>query len=506
MDQFGGPGSGGGDGDPHADDVWVAGVRLSASTLALVEGVRGTAATLGAAEADRFRRVARLAARCAADARAALAEAPWVPSTPSEAELVHTVVTHELMVVLGISKGHAESLTWLATRLTEVLPDTLDTLETGQIDLPRVRALAEETKLLDDRSARAVEAMVLPQVAGGDGPWQGLSPRAWRARVQRAVVQVDIDAARRRRETAIRLRAVRAWAQGDGTGVLRIEGRDTDIAFADRVITDLAHAWPAVGPDGEKLTMDQRRVDAVMDVFRRIADGDDLPWARIRREREIGLVLHADAFFGDGPAKNAPGELRGLGAPAPVDPRSAAEMARAEIDAGARTRVLLVGRDGTLQRTIRLPKAPPGGWTRDLLQGSVRKALPDLPSLHTEAHEPTAAITDHIHAVHPRCTSYDCARLASRCDLDHDESWPRGPTCVTNLSPRCRRHHELKTRALVRTRLHPDGSVTTTTRLGTTVTTRPEPLPGHGPGGAYARTYASGATGAGPVTNPSAES
>jgi hypothetical protein len=135
---------------------------------------------------------------------------------------------------------------------------------------------------------------------------------------------------------------------------------------------------------------------------------------------------------------------------------------------------------------VRLPKAPPGGWTRDLLVGEVRKTLPDLPPLETDSYEPTVAITDHVRAVHPRCTSYDCARLASRCDLDHDKAWPRGPTSVTNLCPRCRRHHELKTRGLVRTRLHPDGSVTTTTLLGTTVTTRPEPLPGHGVGEAYA--------------------
>jgi len=38
----------------------------------------------------------------------------------------------------------------------------------------------------------------------------------------------------------------------------------------------------------------------------------------------------------------------------------------------------------------------------------------------------------------------------------------------------------------VRTRLHPDGSVTITTPLGTTGTTRPEPVPGFGPGEAYA--------------------
>ena len=149
----------------------------------------------------------------------------------------------------------------------------------------------------------------------------------------------------------------------------------------------------------------------------------------------------------------------------------------------------MIGRSGSC--CTRTPSsatlhAPPGGWTRDLLTGQVRAALPDLPSLKTDSYEPTVAITDHVRAVHPRCTSYDCARPASRCDLDHDVSWPRGPTSVTNLCPRCRRHHELKTRGLVRTRLHPDGSLTTTTLLGTTITTRPEPLPGFVPGEAYA--------------------
>jgi hypothetical protein len=112
--------------------------------------------------------------------------------------------------------------------------------------------------------------------------------------------------------------------------------------------------------------------------------------------------------------------------------------------------------------------------------------LPDLPDLHTDSYQPTVAITEHVRAVHPRCTAYDCARLASRCDLDHDVSWPRGPTSAANLCPRCRRHHELKTRGLLRTRLHRNGTVTTTTPLGTTITTRPEPPPGFGPGETYA--------------------
>jgi len=486
MDEHDGPGGEGG--DEHGDDVWVGGVLLGADVLAEVDGLRATVAGLGAVQADQLRRVARIAGRCAAAARAALADVPQAFGTPSETELAHSVVTHELMVTLGIGKTAAERLQELADRLVRVLPATLGALEEGRIDLPRARALAEETAVMSDARARAVEAMVLP--GAGGGPWEGPSPRTWRARVQRAVVKVDADAVRRRRETAIRLRAVRAWAQGDGTGVLQITGPDTDIAFADGVLTDLAHAWPAAGPDGEALSMDQRRVDAFFDVFRRIAAGDDLPWVRIRRDREIALVLHADTFFADGPATDDPGEQRGLGAPAPVDPHSAAHLARTDIARGAATRVLLVDPSGVLRRSIRFPHAPPGGWTRPELTTAVRKALPDLPPLRTESYQPTVAmITDHVRAVHPRCTSYDCARLASRCDLDHDESWPRGPTCVTNLCPRCRRHHEIKTRGLVHTRLHLDGSVTTTTLLGTTVTTRPEPVPGHGPAEAYATAH-----------------
>jgi hypothetical protein len=467
-------------GGPDGDGLLVA-EGLEPDVLEL----RADARALAAAEASRLRRVVAIAERCTRETMTLLALGRRVPGATSDTELVMSAVTLEVSIALGISKGHAEGLQLLATRLVRVLPETLAMLEMGRLDLTRARLLAEATEVLDDAHARQVQALLLPKV--GAGPWDGPSPRAWRAQVQRAVVTVDPDSARRRREAAIRCRLVQAWAAGDGTGVIQITGRDVDIAAADQVITDLAHAWPTVGPDGEALSMDQRRVDAFMDLMRRVADGDDPPWVRIRREREIGLVLHADTFFGDGPAKHDPGEVRGLGVPAPIDPHSAAQLARTQIQAGAGTRVLLVDAAGALQRSIRLPKAPPGGWTRDLLDGSVRAALPDLPSLMTESYEPTVAITEHVHAVHPRCTSYDCARLASRCDLDHDQSWPRGPTCVTNLCPRCRRHHELKTRGLVRTRLHRDGSVTTTTLLGTTITTRPQPVPGFGPGEAYAR-------------------
>ena len=49
--------------------------------------------------------------------------------------------------------------------------------------------------------------------------------------------------------------------------------------------------------------MDQRRVDAFVELFGRVRDGQALPGVAVRRERELGLVLHADTFFGHGPPR-----------------------------------------------------------------------------------------------------------------------------------------------------------------------------------------------------------
>ena len=144
--------------------------------------------------------------------------------------------------------------------------------------------------------------------------------------------------------------------------------------------------------------------------------------------------------------------------------------------------VLLVDRAGALQRVVRLSKTPPGGWTRALLEAAVAARLDSLAPLSCATYDATVAITEYVRARNPRCTGHDCPRSASRCDLDHDTPWPRGPTEVANLAPRCRRQHEHKTRGLVTTTLHPDGSVDTVMLTGQVITTRPEPLPGHAPG------------------------
>lgn len=456
----------------------------------VVEQIRTETRHTAASQARMLRRVGQLCAEVEADARDALARGQRVTGQPPDEQVIHSAVVDEVMVVLGTGKHHASWLIELAGRLTTVLPNTLAALEAGRIDLPRARALAEGTAVLTDPDARAVEAVLLAQA--GNGPWDGPSPRSWRARVDREAVRVDLDAARRRREAAHADRSVRAWPIGDGAAELLVRAAHEDIAMVDRVLSDLAHATPTHDQAGNRLSMDQRRADVFVGVFRAIDTGSALPDGRPasgsgagQRGREIGLVLHTDTLFGDGPAADDPGELRGLGAPAPIDPHTAAESARTQIRDGAGTCVLLTDDAGALQRLVRLGKAPEHGWTRHSLAVAVRQALPDLPPLATDSYQPTVAITEHVRARNPHCTSYDCPRVARRCDLDHDMPWPRGPTDVANLGPRCGRHHETKTRQLVATKLSPDGMLTTTMLTGLIVTTRAEPLPGHGPGEGY---------------------
>ena len=234
-----------------------------------------------------------------------------------------------------------------------------------------------------DDAAREVQDQLLG--AAGHAPWAGLSPRAWRARVARAVVRADVAAARERAAQETRKRLVRARATGYGMGELLVIADAADVAMAEQVLTDLANTRPERTDDGEYVTMDQRRVDAFVDVFTRIRDGHPLPGVPVRRERELALVVHADTFFGDGPAANDPGETRGARRGArPGRPGHRPRTSPRVTAATGATNVLLVDTTGTLHRMVRLPTAPAGGWTRQLLDQASAARLDTLPALCTD--------------------------------------------------------------------------------------------------------------------------
>jgi hypothetical protein len=242
--------------------------------------------------------------------------------------------------------------------------------------------------------------------------------------------------------------------------VLAVHAGKDDIELADQVISDLAYAWPARDEAGVRLSMDQRRADAFIGLLRAVRDHSvtgvptlnaaagtpGLPRVPVRRVHDLGLVLHADTLFGDGPAAEETGQLRGLGQPAVVDPDSARTLARKQLREGTGVQVLVVDDSGAVQHVVRLD--------RDTARScGSREKLADAPPLEVEGHDPSEAIARHVRAAAPTCSFYDCPRQARSCDLDHDTPWPRGPTSVSNLDPKCRRHHNAKTLGVVQTRL-----------------------------------------------------
>jgi hypothetical protein len=65
--------------------------------------------------------------------------------------------------------------------------------------------------------------------------------------------------------------------------------------------------------------------------------------------------------------------------------------------------------------------------------------------LSVDTYEPPQDMADHVLARDKTCRSPGCRQPADRCDLDHRESYPRGPTAAANLDAECRGHHGVKT-------------------------------------------------------------
>ncbi len=63
----------------------------------------------------------------------------------------------------------------------------------------------------------------------------------------------------------------------------------------------------------------------------------------------------------------------------------------------------------------------------------------------TPAYRPTAALRHLVNLRHAVCVFPGCARPAAQCDADHTIAYEDGgKTCLCNLAPLCRHHHQVK--------------------------------------------------------------
>jgi hypothetical protein len=68
----------------------------------------------------------------------------------------------------------------------------------------------------------------------------------------------------------------------------------------------------------------------------------------------------------------------------------------------------------------------------------------EVRDLSSQAYRPPDRLRRHVERRDRTCTFPGCTVPGERCDLDHREPWPHGPTTDTNCHCLCRRHHRAK--------------------------------------------------------------
>ena len=139
----------------------------------------------------------------------------------------------ELAHVLAEHRGRADDLLALALALQTRLPGTAAALRDGIVRLDKAQIIAAATANLNPEEAQQAEAMVLGRAGR-------LTPGGLRSAMAHAVIDVNPDKARKRREEAARDARVQQWAEDSGDAALM--GRElppAEVLAADQRIT----AW-----------------------------------------------------------------------------------------------------------------------------------------------------------------------------------------------------------------------------------------------------------------------
>jgi len=204
-------------------------------------------------------------------------------------------LAHEVALELRISVPAARKLAWAAWALEARLPGIGMALDEGRIDPGRARMVIEETDVLaePDTLARAEELIL----AGLDRctTWADLLRL-----VQRAVITVDPDGARKRREQEEKEHArIQFWREAAGTCALLGAGLPTDEGLqAHAHVEQRAQAYRAAGI---KRPIDILRVAAYLDLLNLVPAED-----RIAR-----FAAEDAAQAGGGSPQGTPGTKHG---------------------------------------------------------------------------------------------------------------------------------------------------------------------------------------------------
>jgi hypothetical protein len=335
----------------------------------------------------------------------------------------------EVSLALAEPVGASQRRIWQAKRLRRLLPETRRLFGQGDLSERHAIGMVEATGPVNDPElAGEVEQRALRSLAGK-------TATELRKHARRILTRLDPHGAQERAGAARDEADVTFEPDEDGMSDVcaRLPVED------GRMVKEAVDAAAITAKQaGDPRRIGVLRAEALAgwaaDYLTGRTSGSTVPRSG-GRPIEIGIVIGLDTALG---RDRLPGEVPGCG----IVPREVvAHMIATELP---KLRLLVVD-----ERTGRL----------------VYRA--------TDGYRPTPEQIAHVRAAWVTSAGPGSQVLATRCDIDHAEAYPDGPTAIGNLIPPDRTWHLGKTKRALSVTIDHDGSATWNTALGQSRTVTP---------------------------------
>jgi hypothetical protein len=340
----------------------------------------------------------------------------------------------DISTALRLAPATAQSRIDIARTLVNNLPNTCSALVTGEISSAHATVIARETAVAIRDGAPESVVFEIEQRAIAYAEFH--TPGQLANHVRKSVALFAPEEFEETVSRATALRRISCYNEADGmsTVVAILPAAEAKVVMnsieafilrQDQLQDQLGgvHSRDAA----EKLTIDQRRADALSSICANFLSEISETVTPQRRPLTVNVTIDLPTLLGL--AEN-PGQLAGYG---PIPAAVARELAS----------------DAKWKRFITEPQ------TGNLLD------------FGRESYEPPQNLKDFLIARDRTCRFPGCRRSALLSDLDHAESWESGgSTSPDNIGALCRRHHRLKTHDGWGIESFADGSCTWTSPLG----------------------------------------
>ncbi len=341
-------------------------------------------------------------------------------------------------------------------------------LAQGRMSVDRAVRIHQDTRGLGVEEVHAITERLL--APNRDGSVR--TDRAFRRELRRQVA-VHTPDPQVARDDAVADRTAYASVDPVGTGSVTVTGEAGRVVAAMERVDDVARRLRG---DGDARTLTQLRSDVALDL---------LLYGWVTGDQPPGPGKPPTTAGPAGPAGPA-GQFLGVAGSGGRGVTPPASTAAALVGQPPPARVSVVVSLGTLlgqehgvgeipgygfisgDHARQLATARGSVWQRIVTDPVTGAAL----DVSTHRYRPTPAMARTVAALDAICRAPGCTTSADRCDVDHDRPWPAGPTRITNLSAKHRRHHNHKTRGTWRATTDPDGTILWRTLSGRTYLTR----------------------------------